>query len=106
MPVHLLWVCRYEPHLVHRLSYEAYRRKWSFNSGNIMRMEPGIQALCERGLAPGAPLDPATVYVIDPAFRPQFAERGAVCGLLDGLLTCVRNDPQSPLVAVLRQRPG
>lgn len=106
MPVHLLWVCRYDPHLVHRLSYEAYRRKWSFNSGNIMRMEPGIRALCERGLAPGTPLDPGTIYVIDPGLRSQFAERGAVCGLLDGLLTCVEDDPRSPLVVALRRQPG
>jgi len=103
VPIHLLWVCRYDPHLVNRLSYEAYRRHLTFNSGNFMRKEPGVERLCEQGPEPG-PLDPETVYVVDPAFVGTFRERNAVCGAIDGVLACVAGRP-TPLAAVLQRGP-
>ncbi|MET0339521.1 MAG: DUF6311 domain-containing protein [Polyangiales bacterium] len=105
-PLHLLWVCRYDERLVHQLSYLAYHQKLSFNSGNFMRMQPQVEALCERGFAPGEPLNPDTIYVIDPALRPQLEARGARCGVLDGLLTCVSGERMTPLHDALLRHPA
>jgi len=105
VPLHLQWVCRYDAFLVNRLSFEAYRRHLTFNSGNFMRKEPGMQALCEKGLAPDEALDPATIYVIDPAFAHEFHARGAVCGAIDDLGACVAGDRPTRLAAALRARP-
>jgi hypothetical protein len=103
LPLHLQWICRFDMHLVNRLSYEAYRRKLTFNSGNIMRKEPGVQSLCERHLGTETPIDAQTIYVVDPAYLSDFRGKNVVCGQLDGLNVCVSQANPSPLLDALRQ---
>jgi hypothetical protein len=101
VPLQLLWVCKYDHRFVNRLSYEAYRRKLTFNSGNFMRKEPGMKRLCNRGLEPDERIDPDTIYVVERKFLRDFAARGAACGVVEGLHVCVSADKATKLRAVL-----
>jgi hypothetical protein len=103
-PLQLLWVCPYDHQLVNRLSYEAYRRKLSFNSGNFMRKEPNLKPLCRLRVGREAPLDEQTVYVVDRRHLADFGRAGAVCGRVDGLAVCVDGARDTPLLRLLRQR--
>jgi hypothetical protein len=105
VPLHLLWVCRYDARLVDRLSYEAYRRKLTINSGNVMRKEPGVKALCERHLRPEQPLDPQTIYVVDERYLGDFRRADAACGAIDELIACVSTSNPSPMLDAVRARP-
>jgi hypothetical protein len=86
VPMQLQWVCYYDAALVNRLSDLAYRQTLTFNSGNFMRKEPGLEAQCGRHLER---MDARTVYAVDPAYLSDFRPYNAVCGALDGLLLCV-----------------
>jgi hypothetical protein len=102
VPLQLLWVCKYDHKFVNRLSYEAYRQKLTFNSGNFMRKEPDTKRLCNKGLEPGERIDPDTVYVVDRKFLNDFTARGAACGVLDGLNVCVSAEKATALREALR----
>lgn len=100
VPVNLLWVCPYDHKLVNRLAYEAYRRRWTFNSGNFGRKPPDPKALCHAPVVP----DPATIYVTGTKRPPQtLTQAGYVCGRLDGLRVCVTGERATPLLTALRQ---
>ncbi len=104
-PLHLLWVCRYDERLVNRLSYEAYRRRLTFNSGNLARKPPGIQRECERHLRPDE-FDEETVYVVrGGAFVADFRAVEASCGVVDGLVVCVSSRQRTPMLAAVERRP-
>jgi Family of unknown function (DUF6311) len=99
VPLQLQWECRYNPALVDALSYEAYRRRLTFNSGNFMRKEPNVRALC--GKDPSV-LDARTVYVVEPARVASMRQLGATCGRLDGLYVCVSEARATHLLVALR----
>jgi hypothetical protein len=102
VPLHLLWVCRYDHALVNRLSYEAYRRRWTFNSGNFMRKQAGVEALCDAPLRPA----PETIYVLGDRRPARILEAaGFACGRLDGLGVCVPGHEPTPLLAAIRESP-
>jgi hypothetical protein len=90
------------------LSYEAYRRHLTYNSGYVARHSPGQAEACatlEKNVAAGV-LDPDSVYVTYPPYRPFFDRAGAVCGKLDGLDTCVaRERGATPLALFLLAHP-
>jgi hypothetical protein len=98
VPLNLLWVCRYDHTLVNRLAYEAYRRRWTFNSGNFMRKQAGVKELCDAPIVP----DPATIYVVGPRQRRTLTQSNFTCGPLDGLTVCVSSDRATPLLGALR----
>jgi hypothetical protein len=102
VPLHLLWVCRYDHTLVNRLAYEAYRRRWTFNSGNFMRKQRGVKALCDAPIAP----DPDTIYVVGPRQRRTLAQSNFTCGPLDDLTVCVASDRPTPLLSALLHHHG
>jgi hypothetical protein len=104
LPAQIQWVCPYNEQLVNMLSYEAYRRKWTFNSGVFGRGPTNIQALCSKGL-PAEGLDAHTIYVIPLNLLPQLQSAGAACGAVDGLLVCVSAARPSPLRAALQPLP-
>ncbi|HMI94564.1 MAG TPA: DUF6311 domain-containing protein [Polyangiales bacterium] len=104
-PMHLKWNCRYDEALVHRVSYEAYRRGLTINSGSVARKELAVKALCKRELAAPVSLEPRTVYVLDRKHLRYFREH-AVCGRIDGLLICVSDQRKTPLLEVLRRDPA
>ncbi len=97
-PLNLLWVCRYDPSRVNRLSYEAYRRGWTFNSGNFMRKEPGVEALCHQSPSPP---DPATIYVVDGGHVPAFRSANFACGTLERFNVCVARDRPSAILKAI-----
>lgn len=99
VPLNLLWVCRYDHALVNRLSYEAYRRHWSFNSGNFMRKPPGTSALCN------APVDLSldTIYVATGRPPRALTQGGYECGRLDGLIVCVTRERPTALLTAVRE---
>jgi hypothetical protein len=97
-PLHLLWTCPYDPKLVNRLAYEAYRRRWTFNSGNFGRKPPDAKQLCDAPIVP----DRSTIYVPARRHQRQLERAGFSCGPLDGLTVCVASDRPSPLLAALR----
>lgn len=97
-PLQLLWVCRYDHKLVNRLAYEAYRRRWTFNSGNFGRKQPGVKELCDAPITP----DPETIYVVGPRQRRTLTKSHFTCGPLDGLTVCVSSDRPTPLLTALQ----
>jgi hypothetical protein len=102
VPLHLLWVCRYNHPLVNRLSYEAYRRRWTFNSGNFMRKQADARALCDAPVTP----DAHTIYaVVGTRLLPAFPRSEFVCGRLDGLTVCVSAARLTPLLSALSADP-
>jgi hypothetical protein len=101
VPLNLLWVCRYDHTLVNRLAYEAYRRRWTFNSGNLIRKQAGVKALCDAPISP----DPDTIYVADPRQRRILTASNFTCGRLDGLSVCVSSARPTPLLTALRASP-
>jgi hypothetical protein len=100
VPLQLQWECSYNPALVDALSHEAYRRKLTFNSANLMRKEPNVRALC--GQDPSV-LDAHTVYVVAPSRVASLRQLGAECGVLDGLSVCASLSRATPLLAALRR---
>ena len=90
--------------MVNLLSYVAYRHKLTFNSGNYMRKEPGVKELCARTLEPDEVIDPDTIYVVERQLRRALEQRGAVCGLVDGLNVCVDRDKPSPMSGAFQGR--
>lgn len=102
VPAQLLWLCRYDPALVNRLSHAAYHHKLTFNSGNPTRAEPGMRERCERQFKRRTALDRATVYIVEPEYAAAFRPRNAVCGTLDGLFTCVSKSNPTALTDALR----
>lgn len=102
-PVQIQWICPFNPVLVTRLSWEAYRQRMSINSGLVGRPPPGID--CRRHLAP-TELDPQTVYVpYFPEYVADFLAPGWVCGVLEGVPLCVSPNRDTPLKQLLQQRP-
>jgi hypothetical protein len=97
VPLHLLWVCRYDKKLVNRLSYEAYRRQLTFNSGNFMRKQAGVKALCKQHVPASEPIDPDTIYVVERSYLRDFHGRDTTCGLIDRLTVCVASSGDTPL---------
>lgn len=96
MPVRIQWICPdYREEMVSRFAYEAYRRKWSYNSGLLGRNPEGIRDACSRGLE--GPLDAQTVYVVDRQLLPAFKAAGATCGMIDGFRVCVDSKRATPL---------
>ncbi|MEW5739878.1 MAG: DUF6311 domain-containing protein [Myxococcota bacterium] len=101
-PVQINWTCPFNPVLVAKLSWEAYRQRLTINSGHVGRAPPGTN--CTRHLAP-AELDPQTVYI--PYFQeyyPDFATAGWVCGVLEGVPLCVSPARETALKQLLQQR--
>jgi Family of unknown function (DUF6311) len=96
-PIQLQWVCAFDEPFVNRTSFEAYRRKLTFNSGNFMRKEPGVQALCGRVPDTNHALDPRTIYVVDLAHVKAFLRPDVVCGAVDAVLLCVARENTTPL---------
>ncbi len=102
-PVQIQWTCPFNPELVAKLSWEAYRHHLSINSGLVGRAPPGTN--CQRHLTP-ASLDRDTVYV--PYFReflPDFLNVGWVCGTLEGVPLCVSPERDTELKRVLAKSP-
>jgi len=103
-PTNLKWVCRYDEALVNRMSYEAYRRHLTFNSGNVARRDPAASEACRRRPKRIDP-DDQTVYVVDRSYRRYFHKRAA-CGTVDGLLICASTRRETQLLAALRRHPA
>lgn len=104
-PRQLKWVCpRFDEALVHALSYEAYRRRVTFDGGHVMRTPRGIEETCDGPLTE-ARFDDATVYVLGRALQTKstpFTRLGARCGVIDGLRVCVSpKRPSAMLDAIL-----
>jgi hypothetical protein len=101
-PVQIQWTCPFNPVLVAKLSWEAYRQHLSINSGHVGRAPPGTD--CTRHLA-ASELDPWTVYV--PYFQEyvsDFTAAGWVCGVLEGVPLCVSPERDTALKQLLQQR--
>ncbi len=105
VPLHLLWVCQYDHRLVNRLSQEAYHQKLTFNSGNFMRKQAGVKALCKQHVGPGEAIDAETIYVLGRGYLGDFHGRDVSCGLIDDLTVCVANARDSSLRRALTRRP-
>ncbi|MEW6434434.1 MAG: DUF6311 domain-containing protein [Myxococcota bacterium] len=102
-PVQIQWICPFNPVLVAKLSWEAYRQHLSINSGHVGRAPPGTD--CRRHLPPGE-LDPQTVYIpYFPEYFADFLAPGWVCGVLEGVPLCVSPDRDTALKQLLQQRP-
>lgn len=105
LPLNLLWVCEYDYGRVDRLSYEAYRRNLTFNSGNFGRKQAGVKKLCRVHLSRGQELDPDTIYVVDRRYLRDFSGRDASCGVIDALTVCVSNKKRTALLNALGKNP-
>lgn len=105
VPLQLLWVCRYDRRHVDRVAWLAYRNRLTFNSGNYMRKERGLERECDRHLPSDQPLDPATIYVVDDDYLKDFTARQAVCGGIDGLRVCVDGARPTALSRALQAHP-
>jgi hypothetical protein len=96
-PLQLKWVCAFDEPLVTRASYEAYRRKLTFNSGNFVRKPPGVQTLCGRVPDRNDAIDPRTIYIVAPAYLRAFLRPDVVCGVVDAMHVCVSRESATPL---------
>lgn len=101
-PVQIQWACPFNPDLVAKLSWEAYRQHLTINSGHVGRTPAGTS--CTRHLQP-AELDADTVYV--PYFQDflaDFTSAGFVCGVLDKYVVCVSPARDTELKRALQKR--
>lgn len=98
----------YRKSVVISLAYLAYRHRLTFNSGYVARLSPDVALRCNTELTEIAEgkIDPRTLYVISEQDRQLFARAGASCGLIDGLLACVRPAMVDPVAEYLRAHPG
>jgi hypothetical protein len=104
LPARIQWICPdYREDMVSRFAYEAFRRKWTYNSGLLGRNPEGIREACLRGLQ--GPVDAQTIYVVDLNLLPAFRAARATCGVLDGFLVCVDGQRATPLRAALERSP-
>jgi hypothetical protein len=97
-------VCRFDSALVNSLGYEAYRRRLTFNSGQLARRGTDQADPCKWRASARSPLDDATIYVVDWKSRKSFRRR-AICGAVDGLQVCVTGVRRTPLLQALRRNP-
>jgi len=105
VPMQIKWACPYDDAVVNRVSYEAYRRHLTINSGNAARKELELRELCKGRLRAPVDLEPHTVYVLDSKVRRYF-RKDAACGWIDGLLVCASDKRETPLLEVLRRDPA
>ncbi|ADO75521.1 DUF6311 domain-containing protein [Stigmatella aurantiaca] len=103
-PPQIQWLCRYDEHLVNKLSYLAYREGLTFNSGNAARVPPQAVEDCRAALPSGG-VDAETVYVVNPEHLTLFLQSGARCGVLEGLPVCVRDSRQDGFATALERQP-
>ncbi len=101
VPIQIQWICPYNEELVARLSQLAFREGLSFNSGLVGRAPEGIGQRCHARHA--GPIDEQTVYVVNPAYLPDFA--GGRCGVLDDVWVCVSVARDTALSRRLATRP-
>jgi len=94
LPMQVLGVCGdpYEEDHVYRFMLLAYRLKLTYNSGIYARVDaPRISQAClalEQNLDAGK-TDPATIYVVAPAYVERFQAIGGACGRFNGDWICV-----------------
>jgi len=97
VPMQVLGVCgdAYEEDHAYRFMLLAHRLKLTYNSGIYARMDaPRVARAClaqEQVLDAGRP-DPATIYVVAPAYLERFRATGGACGRFDGDWICVGKD--------------
>jgi hypothetical protein len=98
----------YRKSVVVSLAYLAYRHRLTFNSGYVARLSPRVAQRCNAELTEvgQGKIDPQTVYVISEQDRQLFTRAGGSCGLIDGLLACVRPAMVDPVAEYLRAHPG
>jgi Family of unknown function (DUF6311) len=106
LPVRIQWICGgYDEAMVSRFAFEAYRRRWTYNSGLLGRNPEQIPAQCSRGLdAKG--VDDQTIYVVEPGLLPQFRAAHATCGWIDSFLVCVSGKRSTALSQALQRVPA
>jgi len=103
-PVQVQWLCPYNPELIPRLSWEAWRYHLSINSGHVGRPPTSID--CRRHVSP-AELDDQTVYVAYfPEYLADFTTQGFVCAPLEGTTVCVSPRRPTSFLAELQRRSG
>lgn len=103
-PIQVQWVCPYNPELIPRLSWEAWRYRLSINSGHVGRPPASID--CRRHLAPSE-LNDQTVYIAYfPEYLADFTSQGFVCGPLEGTTVCVSPHRATGLLVELQRRTG
>lgn len=104
VPSQLKWISRYDELLVNRVSYEAYRRRLTFNSGNAARRDRRATLATRKPVPARVEPGTRTIYVVEPRFRFRFGS-DATCGKLDGLVICVATRHETALLEALRQNP-
>lgn len=80
----------------------------TFNSAYLARVDTRrALAACDtqRASVEAGELDPCTIYVVQPSERPVFRRAHARCGLLDGLIACVKGDRADPFARALALSP-
>ncbi len=86
-------------------AYVAYRLGARVNSGYLSRLRgPASSAACAlwRAEIHAGVVRAGTIYVVDPAARPELARIASVtCGRLDGLDVCVRSRPSDAFADAL-----
>ncbi|HTU63277.1 MAG TPA: DUF6311 domain-containing protein, partial [Polyangiales bacterium] len=104
LPIRIQWICPdYREPMVSRFAYEAFRRKWSYNSGLLGRNPERIRDACSRGLE--GPVDPQTIYVVQAYLVPAFQAAHATCGTIDSFTVCVDGKRATPMRAALERAP-
>jgi len=101
-PIQIQWKCPFDPTLMAKLTWEAYRQHLSINSGHVGRTPPGID--CTRHVRPDE-INTDTVYL--PYFReywPDFQLPNVACAVVEGYVVCVSKDKDTPLLRELIRR--
>jgi hypothetical protein len=102
-PLHLQWVCRFDPGLVIRFGLLAAKQGLTFNSGLVGRVSAATQKRCE---AHQTTFDAQTVYIAtDAAYVADVMQAGFACGLVDGVGACVHPNRPSALLDAVRRTP-
>jgi hypothetical protein len=84
----------------------AYRLGATMNSAYLARIDAAaVVSACraQRDALLAGAVDPETIYVVHPSYRPLFRAARATCGVLDGLLACVDGSRQGPFADALRR---
>lgn len=100
VPIQVQWICPYNEGLVSGLTRVAYEEDMTINSGLVGRSPEVVSTLCHTGLT--EPIRDDTIYVVNPAYLPQFANGGA-CGVVDRVHVCVSSARDTPLAGRLRR---
>jgi hypothetical protein len=101
-PIQIQWSCPFDEKLVAKLSWEAYLRRLSINSGYVGH-PPGLD--CNKHLTASELRDDTIYFPYFQQFLPDFLAAGWVCGVLETTVACVSPSRETALKRALLTRP-